>query len=459
MIIQRSDIDRIAAERGLPLFKAVAEALAGAIAEGRLKPGDRLPTHRALAYDLGVTISTVTEAYREAARRRLVAGEVGRGTFVLAESREAELFALGRTRTAERIDLSTNVPADLAGEAIEAHLRDLPSEVLRRSGLYPGAEDLARARLAIARFMERRSLRLRAAEIVPCAGAQQALTVALLGLVGRGGDVLCEALAAPGIKAAARSLGLRLHPVALDREGVEPGALARAARASGARTVVLVPALQNPTGAVMGPERRRDVASAIREADLSLVEDDVYGPLVDAPTVAAGCWERAVVASSLSKSVAPGLRFGWLTGGHPILPELARDIHLTAWGVAPLASALAVSLIESGAADDLVRRQRDEIAARHRLALAALGRPGRGPGAAGPHLWWSVAGGAERAAVAAGAVGVDIVAGTVFAVGRGGGAHVRLCLAGTPTRARLKEGLERLSGLEAFSGGGAISLS
>lgn len=451
MLIQRSDIDRVAAERGLPLFKAVAEAIAAAIAEGRLRPGDRLPTHRALAYDLGVTISTVTEAYREAARRRLVSGEVGRGTFVLAESREAELFALGRRTTSERIDLSTNVPADLAGEAIEAHLRALPSDFMRRAGLYPGAEDLGRARLAIARFMERRALRLRPAEIVPCAGAQQALTVALLGLVGRGGDVLCEALAAPGVKAAARSLGLRLHPVAIDREGIDPEALGRAARASGARVVVLVPALQNPTGAVMGAERRRAVAAAVRGLGLSLVEDDVYGPLVDGPTVAAECWDRSVIASSLSKSVAPGLRFGWLTGGHPILPELARDIHLTAWGVAPVASALAVSLIEGGAADELVRRQREEIAARHRLALATLGRS-REPGAAGPHLWWPVAGGAERAAAAAGALGVDIVAGSVFAVARGGDDHVRLCLTGTPSRARLKEGLERLAGLEAFAG-------
>jgi DNA-binding transcriptional MocR family regulator len=449
MLVSRSDIDAIAQTRGLPLFKAVAEALAAAVADGRLKPGDRLPTHRALAYDLGVTVSTVTEAYREASRRRLVSGEVGRGTFVLAESREAELFALGRRTTRERIDLSTNVPADLAGEAIEAHVRALPPEVLRRAGLYPGADDLARARLAIARFMERRSLRLRSAEIVPCAGAQQALTVALLGLAGRGGDVMCEALAAPGVKAAARSLNLRLHPVPLDEEGAEPDGLLRAARSTGARVVVLVPALQNPTGAVMGSERRRGIAAAIREAGLSLVEDDVYGPLVDEPTVAAECWERAVVASSLSKSVAPGLRFGWLTGGHTILPELARDIHLTAWGVAPLASALAVSLIESGAADDLVRRQREEVAARHRLALATLGR-GRGPHAPGPHLWWAVSGEAESAAALAAAQGVEIVPGGVFAVGRGGGSHVRLCLTGTPSRARLKEGLERLAALDAF---------
>src|SRR5713101_8810123 len=68
-------------------YLAIAEALAGDIKQGRLKPGDRLPTHRDLAYRLGVTVGTVTRAYAEAARRGLVGGEVGRGTFVRAAAR------------------------------------------------------------------------------------------------------------------------------------------------------------------------------------------------------------------------------------------------------------------------------------------------------------------------------------------------------------------------------------
>jgi DNA-binding transcriptional MocR family regulator len=70
----------------------------------------------------------------------------------------------------------------------------------------------------------------------------------------------------------------------------------------------------------------------------------------------------------------------------------------------------------------------------------------------GPHLWWGVTGCADKAAAAAGALGVDIVPGSTFAVGRAGSDHVRLCLTSVPTRARLKDGLERLAGLEAFGG-------
>ncbi len=94
-------------------YLALVEALAEAIEAGALAPGTRLPTHRDLAWRIGVNTSTVTQAYREAARRHLISGEVGRGTYVLAGSREAALFAL-KASVADAvmpIDLSTNVPA------------------------------------------------------------------------------------------------------------------------------------------------------------------------------------------------------------------------------------------------------------------------------------------------------------------------------------------------------------
>jgi DNA-binding transcriptional MocR family regulator len=260
---------------------------------------------------------------------------------------------------------------------------------------------------------------------------------------------LCEEVTAPGVKAAARSLGLRLHPVAMDGQGIDPDALERAARATGAGIVVLVPALQNPTGACMGEARRRAVAAVIRREGLTLVEDDVYGALQDEPTLSAEVWDRAVLVSGLSKTVAPGLRFGWLVGGHPAVPEIARDIHLTAWSLAPLTGMLAVSLVESGDAGRLVARQREEIATRRRLAAKALGRE-RLEGPAAPHLWLPVAGGAEPAARAAAALGVDVVAGDVFAVRRLVTGHVRLCLTAPPSRATLAEALDRLSRIDAF---------
>ena len=76
-----------------PTYQAVADAIGTAVRLGHLRPGEQLPTHRALADLLGVNVSTITRSYQEAARRLLVGGEVGRGTYVLGLASEAALFA------------------------------------------------------------------------------------------------------------------------------------------------------------------------------------------------------------------------------------------------------------------------------------------------------------------------------------------------------------------------------
>lgn len=100
-----------------PTYKAIVKALAEDISRGTLAPGTRLPTHRALARKLGVSIGTVSRAYAEAERRELVRGEVGRGTFVSSEPAAEETpglsFAGGMALTP--LDLSVNLPPGLEG--------------------------------------------------------------------------------------------------------------------------------------------------------------------------------------------------------------------------------------------------------------------------------------------------------------------------------------------------------
>ncbi|WP_235720806.1 aminotransferase class I/II-fold pyridoxal phosphate-dependent enzyme [Magnetospirillum molischianum] len=102
--------------------------------------------------------------------------------------------------------------------------------------------------------------------------------------------------------------------VATDGEGILPDALDRAARATSARVVVLVPALQNPTGATMGAAHQQAVAEIARQRGLQVIEDDVYGMLAETPPLARLLPETCTVVTSLSKCVAGGLRFGVIAG-------------------------------------------------------------------------------------------------------------------------------------------------
>ncbi len=255
---------------------------------------------------------------------------------------------------------------------------------------------------------------------------------------------MVEELTFPGIKAAARQLRLPLHGIEMDDEGVLPEALDRAARATGAKVAVLVPTLQNPTGAVMGETRRRDVAEVARRNRLWVIEDDVYGALLDRPPLAALLREQGIVVTSLSKTVAAGLRVGFVAGACAPVRALAEEVHATAWPVAPLMAEIASRWIEDGTAARRVAWQRLEVAARHARARRVLGLAGIRSDLPGPHLWLRLTSGSDAAAARCLAAGVDVVASSLFAVTREAPEGIRLSLTAARSRAELSEALTRL---------------
>ncbi|MGM0561315.1 MAG: PLP-dependent aminotransferase family protein [Pseudomonadota bacterium] len=426
-------------------YLAIVEALADAVSQGDLRPGDRLPPQRDLAWKLGVNLSTVTQAYREAARRHLVGGEVGRGTYVLPESREATLFSLKEPDSQDSLDLSTNVPAREPGNRdLEDTLQDLIAQgKLEAAQGYHEPRLLDRAGVAGSQWLARRGLQVSPASIVLCAGAQQALAAALQSICRPGDSVLVEELTFPGMKAVAKQLHLRLVPVAMDAEGCQPEALARAAETSDARVVVLVPLLQNPTGALAGPERCRALAGVIRQQGLTLVEDDVYGALTDLPPLSCQLPEQSLLVSSLSKAAVPGVRFGMIAGPSDLIAPLREETHATTWLLSPLALELACQWIEDGIVYRRLDWQKGEMLARWKLARRILPIPPSAPPA--PHLWLPVSGDAEAVAELCRRQRVEVVASRTFAVRRDVPQGLRLSLTTPATRADLQQALARVA--------------
>ena len=435
-----------------PAYLAVADAIAAAVRRGQLRPGDQLPTHRALADLLGVNVSTVTRAYREAARRLLVGGEVGRGTYVLGLASEAALFAFRQRPERGVIDLSSNrPPVGLAEADFKEGLASLGPNEWGRFLNYPSPGDTLLHRQAAATWMERRGLRAEPERLLVCAGAQHAVETAL-GLLGEHGDLACESLVYPGLKALARQSQRRLHPLAMDEEGALPSALDAASRA-GQRVVVLSPTLNNPTTATMGLQRREQIVAIARKRDLLIVEEDVYGLLPEhaPPPLAALAPERVLYVTGLSKTVSPGLRLGYLALP-PMLGARAREAeHHTTWYVSPLSMALGTAWLEDGTAWRRLLAQRRELAARHRLCVSGLPHLAWRGEAHCPHVWLTAPpGGPERFTRRALEAGVVVVPAEVFAATRGIHAPgIRISIGAAPDRATLNEGLARLEAVGA----------
>lgn len=366
-------------------YKQLVDAYAADIRAGRLAPGTRLPTHRELAAREGLALVTATRVYAELEAMGLVSGEPGRGTFV----REAGLPAglgMDQQATAEgTVDLSFNYPV-LPGQA------DLLRGAMRQLALSGDLDALLRyqphgnrphERASIARHLRARGLRLPADRVLMVSGAQHGLAVAAMALLRPGDVVAVDALTYSGFKAVAESQRLELAPIAATAQGPDLQALQHLCRTRRVRALYAMPTLQNPLGWVLDDTQRAQLAAIARRHDLLVIEDGAYAFLADdaPPPLAALAPERTVYVSGLSKSVATGLRVGFVAAPGPWMAALQRAIRATTWNTPGVMAAIACAWMDDGTVDRLERDKRRDARARQALAgrvlagCASIGHP------------------------------------------------------------------------------------
>lgn len=438
-------------DRGGPLYRAIADCLAEDIDQGELVAGARLPTMRALAEALGVTVGTVYRAYGLAEKRGLISREIGRGSFVRARPdarREDEPDA------AEVLDLSRNQPPDIR---VEETLRRALIEMGREADLsgmldYGTSQGTARHRKVLASWLAGHGAQFDPRNLIVTSGAQQALTVALAALSRPGDCLLVEELTYPGIKSLARIFGLELRPLAMDDGGLLPDALEAAlSETRTGRLLYCMPNAHNPTTATLDEARRREIARTAAGAGLLVIEDDVNPRRADEalPTLASLHPARTLYISSLSKIMAPGLRIGALAAPDDLLDDLLAAAQTTNWMAPPLMAELASRWIEDGTADILEHERNLAVTRLQAVAEAAFGGLDYRMAADNPNLWlklgprWQ---GADFAAMAE-SNGVIVSPSRSFAIAPGSSAPaVRLSLT-ERDEARLKRGLDKLARL------------
>lgn len=439
-----------------PRYRAIADAIAEDIASGRLPPGTRMPTHRDLAWRLGVTIGTVTRAYLDAERRGLVAGEVGRGTFVKEPPKPVIGVEPMETGAPSTIDMSISAP--LVPDLSDTLAQEVASVMASPGALgllgYVPWQGLAAHRTAGAAWMGRFGADADPATVQVTTGGQSAMAIALATVAKPGDLVLTEALTYPGFKSAAGVLGLRLHGVAMDEDGLIPEAFENACRQGAPRAIYLMPTIHNPTCAILPPERREAIAAIARRHDVTVIEDDVFGCLVDEPPAPIQRFapDVTIFLTALSKSVAPGLRIGFMTAPPAMMARMTAISRALGGGPSPVMAEVARRWIEDGRADRFAAFQRDEARERQRIARPLLGHLAAPCPPSVSHLWLSLPDPWRRDAFTAAAASrrVRITPADAFMVGRGPTPHaVRVSLCATRTREEMERGVTILAGLVA----------
>lgn len=429
-----------------PRYLQIVELIAEAVANGTLRPGDRLPPQRQLAKLVDVDLTTVTRAYAEARHRNLLDAVTGRGSFISTR----------KEQSGPLIDLSMNIPPPPKGIRLAELMQRGLTEVLSRSSAdllmtyHVGAGSLA-DRAAGCAWLEPVLGRIEPARLLVAPGAQPAL-VALASLLAKPGEaILVEALAYPGLLAAVRLAGLRPVPVATDEEGLLPGALERAIDESGAKLLCVTPTIQNPTTATMQPARRDEIVRIARAKHLRIIEDDPYSLLAgDAPPpLVALAPERTYHVATLSKVLTPGLRTAFVV----LPPDENRDalvaiLRSIALMPPPLMTALATHWIRIGAAGDLLDGVRREAAARQELARSILPASARHhPN--GLHIWQPLPAHWDRYRLveAVRQEGLGVTPSDAFSVEGEAPDAVRISLGGVPERGRLAHALKALAAI------------
>ncbi len=431
-------------EEGIPKTLAIVRALRMAIETGDLPANTRLPAQRELAYRLGVNLSTVTRAFEEATREGLISGEIGRGTFVMPQSRAASLFAESIAMAA-RIDMARITPPEIDDALLARTIREILAETAGESFAYPSLLQLHRGCDMVREWLRWRGLTRDHAHVAITAGAQAGLQAVLTMLLRAGQSILVEELTFPGLHTAADLIGLKTVGIACDAQGLIPEELERAHKRSGATVLFATPNMQNPTGAIMGPARRKAIAATIERLGLLLIEDDAYGSYTGLTPLVSECPGPHILISSLSKAFSPGLRFGFVTGDHPAVARLEKEVSMSSWFVSPIMIETATKLISNGAAMAHATRQRRIVEERwavvKRIFPDAPDRPRT-------HLWLATPQGSPFAALAE-KQGVDIAQASAFNVPRQSRDFIRCSITSVRDDAELALGLATIRDLGA----------
>jgi DNA-binding transcriptional MocR family regulator len=466
------------------LTQQLTDVFAAAIAAGELRPGTKLPPTRELAAIAGINQLTASRCYRRLQEQGLVVAAVGRGTFVrnapagrvsdqaetdvswqtyaLAPPRDGEagraiIEAAGHAQRPGLIALSVGYPA--REQIPAAQLAEAVRETLEREALasfeYCPIEGTDELRAQLAALGRTRGLHDEADSILITTGARQGLTLVASAVLRPGDVVACESPTYMGMVEALRATGASVMPVEVDADGFDVQALERLLRGQEVRLVALQPRGHNPTGRDLSSERRARLLELAARHGFFVLEDSVYADLryegADHGPLRALDPAHVIYVDSLSKTVAPGLRTGWVAASGPVLDRIIAEKRDDDAHCATLPQQVSARFLAQGHYPEQVARARELYRTRREALMQALDSELQGlasylPPSAGGHLWVTLEQARDddqlhRAALDG---GVSYTPGPAMLVQPPRATHLRLSFAALAPE-QLREGVRRLA--------------
>lgn len=461
------------------LYENLAGELGQAIDRGALRAGDRLPSVRRLAQERSVSVSTVLEAYLHLENAGLIEVRPKSGHFV---RRRGALTAEPRTpRASQRpqrvtvTDAYTKIldamrdpelvpfgcatidPSYLPMAQLNRIVAQMTREMTTLGARYEAAPGSITLRRQIARRAVESGAALSEHDLCTTIGATEGITLALRAVAKPGDVIAVESPAYFGALQVIEALGLRAleipsHP----RTGLDVGAFEEAIRAQPVRALFVTPTISNPLGAIMPEDERERLVKIAKRADIAMIEDDVYGELVfdgSRPRpLKSYAPDDTILLSSISKTLAPGYRVGWIAGGK-FHDQIVRFKYSQSLACPALLEMATAEFLSSGGYDRHLRRLRSAVAGnveRYRETIAEVFPAGTRVAAprGGFVLWVELPQGSDALALHEAALrrGIVVAPGPLFSA-RGRFANFIRISAGTPWNEKLAGALKTVGKL------------
>ncbi|GED69182.1 GntR family transcriptional regulator [Brevibacillus reuszeri] len=384
-----------------PKYQQIIDYIRGRISTGEWPIGSKIPSQRVLAEQFGVNRSTVITALEELMADGLIEGKMGMGTVVVNNTwtllattpppdwneyvksglHKPSLTAVRKINQDEfdpdliqlsKGELSPDIfPLDtmkFVMEKVTGQLGRFGYEEPR--GYYP-------LRQALSEYLRRKGIEASPSSILIVSGALQALQLISVGLLHRGSTVLLEQPSYLYSLHVFQSAGMQLTGLQMDPYGLKPDDIVKRRRQENSSILYTIPCFHNPTGILMSESRRAELMRVCEAERLPVIEDDIYRELwIEAPPPpplkARDKHGHVLYVGSLSKTLTPGLRIGWVVGPEPVIERLSDLKMQTDYGASSLSSRVAAEWLASGLYEEHMGEVREQLKIRRAAVIAAL---------------------------------------------------------------------------------------
>lgn len=382
-----------------PKYLLIVEYIKVKISNGEWVIGSRIPSQRELAKIFNVNRSTVITALEELMADGLIQGKIGMGTIVInntwnlmggdAATNWNENITLGIHKASAETVQKIN-EAESKKELIQLSKGELSPDIFPLDRMktiirkvsdhlspfgYEEPKGNYQLRQAISNYLRKVGIDASPSSILVVSGALQALHLISIGLLQRGSTVFLEKSSYLYSLSVFQSAGMKLKGLPMDTEGLIPSSIYQQKDKSS--ILYTNPTFHNPTGALMKEKRRQELIQTCVKEQLPVIEDDVYQELwIDSPPPAPlkslDNHGNVLYIGSLSKSLSPGLRIGWVVGPESVIERLADLKMQSDYGSSSLSQRVAAEWLSSGFYEQHLSFVREQLTLRRGVALAAL---------------------------------------------------------------------------------------